>query len=323
MTLHPSGCRRFLTALLIVVLTPAGSASLAAAATASGSVDPAGDAGLEQRLAEDQPLADDRAVLEVGHADLGPRFVDGVWRLLVHDDTAGSSVWRQPDRTVVWVRDAGRVDVPGDGSYGFLGAEPGSSVYLIPQVQLPEVIWLGWNTQDPEVMDRIERGVSLTLVGHEGPGRLTVYLQGGNFAEPDVLWSSAATEPSPIWVETNTHTHANWVFTEPGVHLLAIRADATLLGGEQVSDTAVVRVAVGDSTDTDDAFVREPSEGLGAVLIGPAESTAELADGPAGVAASASDAGTAWWVVLVAAVALGVAVGIVAWRSNRARRLVS
>jgi len=309
--------------LATVLLSGVVFSALAAAAGASVTVAAQDDPALDQRLDADQPLADDEAVLDTGHVDLGPRFVDGEWRLLVHDDSdEAGSVWRHPDRTSFRVGDAGRSEVPDDPTYEFLGAAPGESVHLIPQVQLPEVVWLGWNTQDPEVMDRIDRGVSLTLVDHDGPGRLTVYLQGGNFAEPDVLWSSEDPEPSPIWVETNTHTHANWVFTEPGVHLLAIRADATLVGGDDVSDTAVVRVEVGDDTEFGAALLADVPDGFASASVG------EEAVGDAGAAPGATDDESGATVptllaVLAAAAVLLVIVVVVVVRSARIRRAAS
>ncbi len=318
--------RRRPRGLVAVALIVASAAAFALTGSPAAGGSPAlaaqDDPALEQQVDADQPLADDEAVLDTGHVDLGPRFVDGQWRLLVHDDSDDAgSVWRHPDRTVFRVGEAGRSEVPDDPTYEFLGAAPGEPVHLIPQVQLPEVVWLGWNTQDPEVMDRIDRGVSLTLVDHDGPGRLTVYLQGGNFAEPDVLWSTEHPESSPIWVETNTHTHANWVFTEPGVHLLAIRADATLVGGDEVSDTAVVRVEVGDDTAHGSALTAEVPDGFGAEVLDVAAT--EEAGGAADVDEGSGSTVPNLLAVLVAAAVLLAIVAIVAIRSARVRRSAS
>lgn len=323
MTTFRRRSRRPVAVAMFVAATTAAFA-LAGSPAAGGTVALGGqdDPGLNQSLDADQPLADDEAVLDAGHVDLGPRFVDGEWRLLVHDDSAeAGSVWRHPDRTAFRVGEAGRSEVPDDPTYEFLGAAPGEPIHLIPQVQLPEVVWLGWNTQDPEVMDRIDRGVSLTLLAHVGPGRLTVYLQGGNFAEPDVLWSTEHPESSPIWVETNTHTHANWVFTEPGVHLLAIRADATLVGGDEVSDTAVVRVEVGDDTAHGSALTAKVPDGFGAEVLDVAAT--EEAGGAADVDEAPGSTVPTLLAVLVAAVVLLATAAVVAIRSARIRRSAS
>ncbi|MFC8848010.1 MULTISPECIES: choice-of-anchor M domain-containing protein [unclassified Micromonospora] len=210
--------------------------------------------GLGQSIAADQPVTTGRAELATGHVDLGPRYVDDQWTLLIHDGTQARPVWRNPDEAVLRVSDAALQSVPDDPAYAFLGVEAGKRVYVVPQVQNQDVVWLGWNTQDPRVMQTIDRGVTLTLLGVRGPGSLTTYLQSGNFTPPQPLWRSAESKPQPFWAEVNTHTHANWVFTMPGVYLVAVRASADLINGETVSATRTLRFAVGDGTSGDQAF---------------------------------------------------------------------
>lgn len=213
---------------------------------------------LDQTLDALEIVHGDR-VLAAGHIDMGPKFDDGQWRFLIHDDVAkadarATSVWRYPAETAFHVLDAAILAVPDDPQYAFLGADPGSDVYVIPQTQYPEVVWLGWNTQDPEVMGAIDRGITLTFRGMEGPGGLTVYLQSGSFGEPEVLWDSRIPEEQSIWVDVNTHTHANWVFTAPGVYRVEVTASAALIDGTEVSDTQVLQFAVGTGTDPQGAL---------------------------------------------------------------------
>ncbi|MFD6680049.1 choice-of-anchor M domain-containing protein [Micromonospora parva] len=210
--------------------------------------------GLGQSIAADQPLATGRAELATGHVDIGPRYVGNRWTLLVHDGTKARPVWRDPDEALLRVSDAALQTVPDDPAYAFLGVDAGTRVYVVPQTQNQNVVWLGWNTQDPRVMQTIDRGVTLTLLGVRGPGSLTTYLQSGNFAAPQPLWRSADSTAQPFWAEVNTHTHANWVFTAPGVYLVAVQASADLVNGETVSATRTLRIAVGDTTSADEAF---------------------------------------------------------------------
>lgn len=225
---------------------------------AAASRQPPPSDGPEQRIDSGQTVATDRKVLAGGHADIGPRFADGEWTLMVHDDSAEESVWRHLDRTVFHVSDDAVLPIPDDPAYSFLG-EPGKQVYVVPQVQHPEVVWIGWNTQDPKVMDTIDGGVTLTLSGVDGPGELFVYLQAGNFGDADVLWDSTRPERQDIWVEVNTHTHANWVFTEPGVYLVGVEVTADLVDRSTVTDTKTLRLAVGDTASTDAALAATPS----------------------------------------------------------------
>ncbi|RKN34159.1 choice-of-anchor M domain-containing protein [Micromonospora musae] len=209
---------------------------------------------LSQSIAADQPLATGRATLTTGHVDIGPRYVDDRWALLLHDGTQAQLAWRDPDETLLRVSDAALQTVPDDPTYAFLGVDAGKRVYVVPQTQNQDVVWLGWNTQDPRVMQTIDRGVTLTMLRVDGPGTLTTYLQSGNFGAPQPLWRSADSAAQPFWAEVNTHTHANWVFTEPGVYLVAVQVSADLITGEKASATGTLRFAVGDATSADEAF---------------------------------------------------------------------
>ncbi|MGQ0680463.1 MAG: choice-of-anchor M domain-containing protein [Actinomycetota bacterium] len=209
---------------------------------------------LAQVIDPNQPVETSPKVISDGHVDVGPRFLDGGFKLLIHDDSTPPSVWRLPERTVVHVQDAALQTVPDDPTYAFVGARPGEQVYIVPQVQKPGVAWLGWNTQDPGIMAAVARGVTLTLNAVQGPGILSVYLQPGVLAEPDLLWQSAEFKRQPFFVDANAHAHANWVFTKPGVYLVQIEVAADLVSGEKVRDVQNLRFAVGDSTDVDEAL---------------------------------------------------------------------
>lgn len=270
--------------------------------------------GLDQTIGADQPVAVGPAVLDDGHVDIGPRFVDGEWTLMVHDDSVVPSVWRRLDDAVIHVTDHARQPVPDDPTYDFLGVAPGTEVHVVPQVQQPGVVWVGWNTQDPEVLARADRGATLSLLGVQGPGALTMYLQAGNLTEPDVLWHTPVTEPQPIWVEVNTHTHANWVFTEPGVHLVRVEVAAELIDGRTVSDIATLRFAVGDATGIDEARTAAFTDPVAPVADTEGDDAAGLTgeDGGSTVPVVA--------IVAVGAVVLILGVGAAAVRGGSAKR---
>jgi len=288
----------------------------AAPAAALASVDP----DLDQVIDQSQPIVEGEAVLSTGHVDLGPRFVDGEWTLLIHDDAARAdpatqSSWRHLDQTALHVVDAAQLAVPDDPAYSFLGVDVGEQVWVIPQTQHPDVVWLGWNTQDPDVMTAISRGITLSLVGVDGPGSMTVYLQSGTFDEPDVLWTSLEPTLQSAWVDVNTHTHANWVFSEPGVYLVQLTAEAELIDGSSVSDTTVLRIAVGDSTDPQLALDAEWSGPQGAPAVTDADAEAANAD--------AGDPLVAVLIAAIVVVALGLVLAavVIAVRGARVRRV--
>lgn len=280
------------------------------------------DSALEQSIDARQRVAGGEKVLADGHVDVGPRFVDGRWTLMIHDDaakaaTGGESVWRHADRTVLAVGDAAKLRAPDDRAYDFLHAAPGSDVWVVPQTQDPEVVWIGWNTQDPSVMEAIDRGATMTLTGVQGPGDLVVYLQSGSFAAPRVLWDSTA-RPRPVWVDVNTHSHANWVFTRPGVYLVRVRVEAELIDGRTVSDTRDLRFAVGAGTSPRDALAADWSGGAEEDAGAAATSGASADEPPAEEAGGLSGAAVAAIVVVAALLAGGGALVVV--RGNRAKR---
>ncbi|MEC5185757.1 putative ABC transporter-associated repeat protein [Cryobacterium sp. MP_3.1] len=297
-------------AMLVAMTVPS-------AASAQGEDDP----NLDQQLGALAIVHGDH-VLDTGHIDLGPRFDDGEWRFLIHDDAAkadaeATSVWRYPAETVLHVLDTAELTVPDDPAYAFLGAEAGSTVWVVPQTQNTDVVWLGWNTQDPEVMDRIDRGITLTMTSVQGPGPLDVYLQSGSFGEPQVLFNSRLADPQPAWVDVNTHTHANWVFSEPGIYLVELQASADLIDGTHVEDTQRLRFAVGTETPTADALTATWTE----------PGTGEAAGSDPGTAATTSVGTTGEPLVpiligAIAFVAAGLVSGVilVSVRGSKARR---
>ena len=180
--------------------------------------------------------------------------------------------------------------MPNDPRYSFVGAPAGSKVYVIPQTEAKGVIWPGWNTQDPQLVSKLNRGVNLTLEQVSGPGTFSLYLENGNFSAPQVLWSSTKNEPQKLWVEKNTHTHANWVFTAPGEYLLKVTASAELSDGSTVSDTRYLKFAVGDSASADALYAME-AQARGTASSGSASSS-DASSGSASQAAETQASGS-------------------------------
>ena len=216
-----------------------------------------GERALNQTLSAEQPVASGRTEISAGHVDMGPRFNNGKFELMLHDDHGETPVWRSLDEVIYRGSDQAILEVPNDPRYSFVGAPAGSKVYVIPQTETKGVIWPGWNTQDPQLVSKLNRGVNLTLEQVSGPGTFSLYLENGNFSAPQVLWSSTKSKPQKLWVEKNTHTHANWVFTAPGEYLLKVTASAELSDGSTVSDTRYLKFAVGDSASADTLYAME------------------------------------------------------------------
>lgn len=227
------------------------------AATSSGaSATPSADPALEQNVAANEPISQTPAVIEAGHVDLGPRLIGGKLTVSLRDDSAASPVWRDPNKTVLRVRDGALIQVPQGEDYKFLADS--KRVYVLPQTQKTQLVWLGWNTQDPAVTKLIQGGVNMRIEQVKGPGRSWLILQEGTFGKPKVLADSAASAQD-IWVDTNTHVHANWIFSKPGIYLVKVSFKATGVDGKTYQATTTLRFAVGDATSTTNALKAQPS----------------------------------------------------------------
>ena len=279
-----------------------------------------GERALTQTLSAEQPVASGRTEISAGHVDMGPRFNNGKFELMLHDDHGETPVWRSLDEVIYRGSDQAILEVPNDPRYSFVGAPAGSKVYVIPQTETKGVIWPGWNTQDPQLVSKLNRGVNLTLEQVSGPGTFSLYLENGNFSAPQVLWSSTKSEPQKLWVEKNTHTHANWVFTAPGEYLLKVTASAELSDGSTVTDTRYLKFAVGDSASADALYAMEAqARGSGSGSSDASSSSASQASGTqasgSSSAAAASDQSgykaefTIPWGAIAAGVAAVIAVG--------------
>lgn len=227
------------------------------AATSPGtSATPSPDPALEQNVAANEPTSQTPAVIEAGHVDLGPRLIGGKLTVSLRDDSAASPVWRDPNKTVLRVRDGALIQVPQGEDYKFLADS--KRVYVLPQTQKTQLVWLGWNTQDPAVTKLIQGGVNMRIEQVKGPGRSWLILQEGTFGKPKVLADSAASAQD-IWVDTNTHVHANWIFSKPGIYLVKVSFKASGVDGKTYQATTTLRFAVGDATSTTNALKAQPS----------------------------------------------------------------
>jgi surface-anchored protein len=188
--------------------------------------------------------AGDCVVLDDGHVDaIAPRILDGRLTTQVKDGTAGPDqvVWREPDAVVLHLVPASRNTIPNNAAYAFLG-QAGNPVWLIPQTQIPGIVWAGWNTEALSA-NTVSGDVTARLTEVDGPGNVAVFLTG---LTPMVVFNAADGLPDTLRVPLGTHAHANWGFTAEGVYRLTVAVTATLASGETDTDTDTYTFAVGD-----------------------------------------------------------------------------
>lgn len=187
---------------------------------------------------------EDAVELASGHADIGVVHDGDSWVIRIKDDTGGEPVWRDPGQTLLRVSDAAEHTLPDDDQYTFLG-EPGQQVHLIPQTQADGVLWLGWNTQHPSVLEDPPRSIRLNVHSSSGPGTVHVYLDYGGFRPVEELWGPEH-QDARIDVPVDTHAHANWAFTAPGEYVVEFSADIIDSQGEAQRATGELHFLVGD-----------------------------------------------------------------------------
>ncbi len=184
-------------------------------------------------------------VLSQGHVDaVDVHYEDGELELHVHDETVDPSVERDPAEVVFRVLPGARTTVPADPAYRFLGS-PGAPVWVLPQEQVPGLLWPGLSTEEIEPGVFAGDRVTLTLWRVRGPGALSVFTTDA-FGAPTVLADSGDGTPDRLTLATGGHQHVNWGFTRPGTYKAVVQASGTLADGTRVvSDPAVHTFQVG------------------------------------------------------------------------------
>lgn len=190
-----------------------------------------------------EPLPGDRTVLRDLHTDAISTFWE-TGRLVLGtkaDLPDGERARFEPDEVLFHVDGDARIaDLP--AGYEFVAPE-GSTIWLAPMTQDPDVLWPGFSTESvPEgVLDDDQVGFTLEHV--EGPGDVELWVDDVFGAVGERLWSSDEDVKS-FTRTTNTHLHANWAFTQPGVYDLTVRATGAV-EGVPTADTATYTFLVG------------------------------------------------------------------------------
>ena len=191
-------------------------------------------------------LAADSVVLSKGHTDaVDVHYENGALKLKVKDDTVSPAVVRDPADVTFQVLPAAETTVPDLPTFGFLG-QPGRKIWMLPQVQDPNLLWPGWNTTTLGSGVFAGDKVSLSLVGVDGPGDVTLF-DTNSLGTPNIKFRSNDGLPDRLDVAVHTHAHAGWVFSATGTYTLKFQADATLANGTTLSTGPVdYKFVVGD-----------------------------------------------------------------------------
>lgn len=184
-----------------------------------------------------------------GHFDVGPILNGGNLTSSVKDDRTSPARHVSPGALEFVLNDAAKINLPA----GMEDIAPaGTPVHMIGATQQQGVPWLGWSTQDPELLKQLDGPVTMSLNGFEGPGTMSTFLSGNFGSAGQKVFDSRS--GGSFQVPANTHQHSNWVFTAEGRYTVTIGWTARLKNGQQVSSESVLHFTVGnpDNAPTSD-----------------------------------------------------------------------
>ena len=186
------------------------------------------------------PLVSQTPTLDSGHADIGIGFEDGAFHLHVHDGVTDTEY--SPSEAILGVGPASLTTTPSALS---MFAPVGSSLWILPKTQHPDLLFLGFGTEELLPSDWIGN-ISLSLTSASGPGHFGIY-DVGTFGNIQVRMNTADGIGAGDMLELRpgTHSHYNLTFTSPGTYEVGFEALGNRAGGGTVrSGTAVYTFTV-------------------------------------------------------------------------------
>lgn len=172
------------------------------------------------------------------HVQVG--FANRQWNLHLLDFESGEIA---SDELALVVGLAARTQVPNDARYThFLGAA-GSTVWILPQNENPELLNLGIGVSGVGSGVFIGNQIRLALHRVDGPGHFSLFTTTALGAPSVHMNSSDGINPAQDFIVVPTvggHLHLNWGFTKPGVYRVGFVASGQLSSNNQTSESAVV-----------------------------------------------------------------------------------
>jgi surface-anchored protein len=253
--------------------------------------------------------------LTAGHADaFQVKLENDELVLYFKDDTRGGEpVSRNPADVVMVARKEAKTTIPNSASFTFLG-DPGAPVWILPQVQDPDLLWPGLSTET--LTSDVWPGgqIDLTLISVEGPGDFYLFSV-GSFGTVTQLWN-LNDGLDTFSVDPGVHSHFNWAFTVAGDYTITVEASGThpTLGTlstgavaytiEVRSDATASTTESPQPTQTGGPTPTTGSAGPTPSTANPVPTTAGIGGGPPSGIGSLAPVGTSAprWAILLAAI---------------------
>ncbi len=192
------------------------------------------------------PMAHGDVILGTGHIDIGIAYEDKNWDLHIHNETTDTEYAPGEARFQLGLNTLSTV--PGSPDFAFLGS-PGSSFYLLPNVQSTDRVFLGVGAEELQPPDW-SSNIRLTLKAVEGPGSFYVW-DNDSFGRPVVRMNSnpltggGIDSTDAIEIVPGSHGDVNWAFSAPGTYTASFEASGThALDGVTASGPVAYRFEV-------------------------------------------------------------------------------
>jgi len=181
------------------------------------------------------------------------------WDLGAHDELY--DIFYKADGVLFYASELDRRTVPDDTDFAFLGADPGRTVWVLPQVFDPARLSVGVSAEgiadgtfasyyepDPRVHSEAP-WVKLTLKDVRGPGEVSVW-QNDAFGRP-VVWMATVdgiSDDDAVFIFSGRDSDFNWAFTATGIYEVDVVASAFLPGEKDPTSSDVVTYTFGIET---------------------------------------------------------------------------
>ena len=182
------------------------------------------------------------AILQTGHADIGVNFADNVWDLHVHQHDPDTEY--EPDEAVFYVGSDAIITRNGDtanSAYDFLGVPAGSPVFVLPEVENTNLLFLGIGGE--ELGQGLLGGdvAKLRLASVSGPGHFSIWQAGLTATTPKLIMATSdGIDASDAFdVVAGSHSHANFAFSRKGYYEVTFVASGVDAAGNE-TDSGMV-----------------------------------------------------------------------------------
>jgi surface-anchored protein len=176
------------------------------------------------------------------HADIGIAYEDGMWNLHIHDET--HDVEYSPpsglDGAILEVGAAAQTTVSDDPRFSFLGVA-GSSIWILPQTQNPNLLFLGFGAEELEPGMFVGDSVNMRLHSISGPGQFAVF-DFDSFGNPLIVMNTGdgISAADVFNASVGAHQDLNWAFSQPGVYTVHFEASGMLVDGNVFTSSGPV-----------------------------------------------------------------------------------